>query len=118
VLCDECKGDGTQRVLCPECGGTKFCSPRPVLKSVSGVCTNTLPNCSDCFGTGVFTVVKEMYTSDCICKIGVVYQSCKKCDGSSLAIRSKRGLVAISKQLLKTIKNQENLLAKIKMLLR
>jgi hypothetical protein len=116
-LCEECKGNGTQRVLCPECDGTKFCSPRPVFKSAAGICTNTSPNCAHCFGTGVFTVEKEIYTSECSCKIGVVHQTCKKCDGHGLAARTKRGLIAMSKSLLTTIGRQENLMGKIKSVL-
>jgi hypothetical protein len=116
-LCDECSGKGTLRIFCPECNGTKFCSPRPVMKSVAGICTNTSPNCAHCFGTGVFTVEKKVYTSDCSCKTGVVSQSCKKCGGNSLAVKTRRGLVTMSQSLVKTISQRENLMGKIRSIL-
>jgi hypothetical protein len=116
--CDFCK-NGVEQTLCPECNGTKFSSLRSVLETVSATCSNTSPNCPHCFGTGVYTQVKEVFTTECSCKTGMLRQKCKSCNGTGLSVKAKLQAELNSKQIIKllSLKNKNDLLQKIKQFL-
>jgi hypothetical protein len=85
ILCSHCMR-GVVEIECPTCRGLGYGDPRIIDESVPAVCSNLLPTCSICAGTGVFTALRKKTVRECSqCSgTGDAKVSCPSCRGGQI----------------------------------